>query len=481
MTLTKAHNRMIKGAMANVMDYGAVGDGVADDTIAIQAAIDSGRIAYLPSGTYKVTSTLAISQRGRALIGASPMRRDFTGVSKIVYAGSASSTTTVIQMGQNTVGSEPAIDCSANVLQNVFIDCANLAGFGVYATYITNESLVDNVTIDNSTEFSAYFARSWYATFSNITSLSCQGKGLAFGMPLILQNGTDYSGSWITSSPLEINQSSIDNIRSINAGLYYSVDNPNTYDPTSATHRMQGYGIGAGFGNGMTMTNFVSEGSGGANLYVYSTTQPRKTIQYGYLENANKNSGLNASTEVAGIILENVGDVIGVEIRDIFSNYTNGGGIFHTGTLTTSMWLKNIHQPRFLKSLDGVSTLDLWSYVLKENVRFDCGQWNTDEGLMSPAGYGEVNTRYSFTVNVLPGGGAKAIYVRKIDTDYWGSFNVNYDDGTSAAGAFPTLTGTYQLDNVFSSQVVSITKAGGTGATGGLVRFKVLSTPYTFK
>jgi len=55
MTLTKAHNRMIQGAEANVFDFGAIGDGVADDTTAIQAALNSGAQKVLvPSGSYVV-------------------------------------------------------------------------------------------------------------------------------------------------------------------------------------------------------------------------------------------------------------------------------------------------------------------------------------------------------------------------------------------------------------------------------------------
>ena len=49
----------------SVKDYGAVGDGVTDDTVAIQATIDAvsrGTILF-PQGTYKVTSTINIANK----------------------------------------------------------------------------------------------------------------------------------------------------------------------------------------------------------------------------------------------------------------------------------------------------------------------------------------------------------------------------------------------------------------------------------
>jgi hypothetical protein len=52
MALTKAHNRMIEGAPVNVKDYGAVGDGGTNDTVAIQAAIDTGKDIFFPEGSY---------------------------------------------------------------------------------------------------------------------------------------------------------------------------------------------------------------------------------------------------------------------------------------------------------------------------------------------------------------------------------------------------------------------------------------------
>jgi len=62
MSLTKATYSMIDGAVFNVLDFGAVGDGTADDTAAIQAAFTSASavsngagVLFFPKGTYSVT------------------------------------------------------------------------------------------------------------------------------------------------------------------------------------------------------------------------------------------------------------------------------------------------------------------------------------------------------------------------------------------------------------------------------------------
>ena len=68
MALTKAHNRMIEGAAVNVKDFGAVGDGVTDDTAAIQAAIDTGADAvYIPNGIFAHSGIITIT--GARLFG----------------------------------------------------------------------------------------------------------------------------------------------------------------------------------------------------------------------------------------------------------------------------------------------------------------------------------------------------------------------------------------------------------------------------
>lgn len=54
----------------SVKDFGAVGDGVTDDTAAIQAALDSGaKTIYFPYGSYLLNSTVNINESGTNLIG----------------------------------------------------------------------------------------------------------------------------------------------------------------------------------------------------------------------------------------------------------------------------------------------------------------------------------------------------------------------------------------------------------------------------
>ena len=53
----------------SVKDFGATGNGTTDDTSAIQAALNTGKIIYFPSGTYKITSTLTMTTSYGGIIG----------------------------------------------------------------------------------------------------------------------------------------------------------------------------------------------------------------------------------------------------------------------------------------------------------------------------------------------------------------------------------------------------------------------------
>jgi hypothetical protein len=71
MSLTKVSYSMINGAVININDYGAIGDGSTDNTVAIQAAIDAcpkGGSVFVPSGYYKFSALT--SAKAVRLIGA---------------------------------------------------------------------------------------------------------------------------------------------------------------------------------------------------------------------------------------------------------------------------------------------------------------------------------------------------------------------------------------------------------------------------
>ena len=55
--------------MINVRDYGAVGNGLADDSAALQAALSTGQHVYIPTGDYLINSPLTFTQAGQMISG----------------------------------------------------------------------------------------------------------------------------------------------------------------------------------------------------------------------------------------------------------------------------------------------------------------------------------------------------------------------------------------------------------------------------
>jgi hypothetical protein len=53
----------------SVKDFGATGDGTTNDTVAIQAALDTGKSVYIPQGTYLVSSALQLKTTSQMVFG----------------------------------------------------------------------------------------------------------------------------------------------------------------------------------------------------------------------------------------------------------------------------------------------------------------------------------------------------------------------------------------------------------------------------
>lgn len=105
------------GALFNdwitVKDFGAIGNGSADDTIAIQAAITAAQVAgggtiYIPAGRYNVTATLTISSPNVRLVGAgmwdTTLVRSTDYGDTILITGNDATATELTNVGVSDIG-----------------------------------------------------------------------------------------------------------------------------------------------------------------------------------------------------------------------------------------------------------------------------------------------------------------------------------------------------------------------------------------
>lgn len=98
---------LARDAAANVREYGATGDGITDDTAAIQAAIDAAGsgATVVPAGTYSV-SNLTLRHPGSRLVGESAAMLCKAPRGHSLYSGAAFFHGSVIKAGTKV---EPAI------------------------------------------------------------------------------------------------------------------------------------------------------------------------------------------------------------------------------------------------------------------------------------------------------------------------------------------------------------------------------------
>lgn len=130
----------------NVKDpaYGAVGDGVTDDTAAIQAALTAGGHIYFPVGKYRITSTLTLTgTRGMVLEGAG---------SALLANGTGYSTTTELIFDDSTSGTNGLVftDFLGVSVRNLLIKMERSSAGGGTALYLYNghDYSIENVRID---------------------------------------------------------------------------------------------------------------------------------------------------------------------------------------------------------------------------------------------------------------------------------------------------------------------------------------------
>lgn len=146
--------------VVNVKDFGAIGDGVADDTLAIQSAINTNKAVFVPKGIYKISS-LSFNSNGQGLIGESPSTTIFTSTlsapgSSVILNSNQSSTKLFcfienIQFVASSLVTGYVVDWKSmqfGRLKNVWVygGGANCTGIRLEAIWTTTECTYNNIT-----------------------------------------------------------------------------------------------------------------------------------------------------------------------------------------------------------------------------------------------------------------------------------------------------------------------------------------------
>jgi hypothetical protein len=187
-------------------DLGAKGDGITDDTDALQKGLDlttgigggAHRVLYLPVGTYRITRTLVVnSALGPWLYGASRRRTVIrladgrTGVTAAIRThprdGGDTSADWFMRNIRNLtidVGNNPEVDgirwaaTNTGILKNVTV--RGNGKIGIHTGFIgqTGPNLIQNVTVDGfQTGIASNWA--WGQTLSDVQILNAKRRGLS--------------------------------------------------------------------------------------------------------------------------------------------------------------------------------------------------------------------------------------------------------------------------------------------------------------
>lgn len=151
----------------SVKDFGAVGDGVTDDTAAIQAAIDSGsKSVYVPQGTYLTTALIEIPDHFVFFGDGSEASIIKNNTTSVIGRKSTSSTYNYFQI--TGIGVYRDFNSASRTYGFDFTNCNYIEVNDIKATnfYVGHYLARSTTTFGNTNAC-------WYNNFSNIRALDC--------------------------------------------------------------------------------------------------------------------------------------------------------------------------------------------------------------------------------------------------------------------------------------------------------------------
>ena len=155
----------------SVKDFGAIGDGVVDDTVAIQAALDSGATSiYLPDGTYKVSAALVISANGTIVYGA--------GMSATTVHSTNVSNENIFEC----VGTGPDAPNSKQfiTIKDLTVQGTSNGGNGIYFEYCV-DSTIERVQVKNCGSYGIFTDNAFSNSFRYCRLIDNENHNMRLG------------------------------------------------------------------------------------------------------------------------------------------------------------------------------------------------------------------------------------------------------------------------------------------------------------
>ncbi len=171
------------GDNVSAKDFGAVGDGVVDDTAAITAALAASNSIFIPAGTYKISSSINVTNKRIAGAGIDQTILKLSGTNTattLFYNNKTSSASwgTGGSLELRDISLRGNWDGSTALADNTWDNTAALLKLGAAAGI----RLID-VRLEYSYGHNASFYRLGYATFTRVKVTAARKNGLHFEAP----------------------------------------------------------------------------------------------------------------------------------------------------------------------------------------------------------------------------------------------------------------------------------------------------------
>lgn len=299
-----------------VEQFGAVGDGVTDDTAAFQTVLDLGYVAKMSQGkTYTITQELQWKRGGGFISDSADWYpdtvqnggRDFKGA-RILWAGAAT-TGAMLRMSATDIGVEQTSTFNHSVFGAVFrgivLDGNDLADYGLYA-YRAFGADVQNIIATRTNKHGIYGTALYSGLWQKLMGWRNNGSGITFGRGQVDFGFTVGQLNAVTLLDL----------------WGYANGYNGLFDET--TNPAEGYGVGIWSHRGNSIAGIRAENNDGANFYWCSTSYSND-IQQVYTELGNSlNIGAGATAISQGRASQ--------KISTIIEGFT--GGVSHGNKLT---------------------------------------------------------------------------------------------------------------------------------------------------